>query len=126
VSIQALHYLALCVLIPPLLSLFTNSEALEYEGGAATVSMVMDWREMAGLPTISLADVVTQREGSGDGRPSASAFGGAWSGGKMFGKVVGGATEIYPWEVIDARRGWVLACCWLGASFIECVFLSHY
>jgi len=34
---QTLHYLTLCVLIPPLLAVFAEPAALLYEGGAANV-----------------------------------------------------------------------------------------
>lgn len=39
VSMQTLHYLTLAILIPPLLAIFAESSALEYEGGAANVGM---------------------------------------------------------------------------------------
>jgi hypothetical protein len=39
--------------LPPLLVAFTDSRSLAYyNGGAATVGMIMDWREMAGRPTV--------------------------------------------------------------------------
>jgi protein SYS1 len=37
VSMQTLHYLTLCILIPPLLDLFAEPSSLLYEGGAASV-----------------------------------------------------------------------------------------
>lgn len=39
VSLQALHYLTLSLLIPPLLHLFADPVALNYEGGASNVGM---------------------------------------------------------------------------------------
>ncbi len=53
ISIQSLHYLTLCAVLPPLLYVFTNPVSLwYYNGGAATVGMIMDWREMASRPTV--------------------------------------------------------------------------
>ena len=50
---QSLHYLTLCAILPPLLYVFTNPMSLwYYNGGAATVGMIMDWREMASRPTV--------------------------------------------------------------------------
>lgn len=49
ISLQALHYLALSFLIPPLLGLLTfNKSALNFQGGPTSLSMVLDWREIAG------------------------------------------------------------------------------
>ncbi|KAG0151886.1 hypothetical protein CROQUDRAFT_56331 [Cronartium quercuum f. sp. fusiforme G11] len=52
VALQALHYLTLSVLIPPLLIVFAKPTPLEYEGGPANVAMIMDWREMVGYGTL--------------------------------------------------------------------------
>ena len=119
---QTIHYIALSVFIPPLLSLFAEPDSLDYEGGAANVGaspclgllrigsdsdylgligMVMDWREMAGRPTFQGWD----REDRWD------VYGGAWSaeldhkGQQRFG--------------IDPIRGWIIALCWLMASCVE-------
>lgn len=52
VSLQALHYIALALVTPPLLQLLSsNTAALSFEGGALQVGMVLDWRELAGRPT---------------------------------------------------------------------------
>ncbi|PBK99995.1 hypothetical protein ARMGADRAFT_918814 [Armillaria gallica] len=50
VSMQTLHYLTLSLLVPPLLDLFAEPKALEYHGGASSVGMIMDWRQMASYP----------------------------------------------------------------------------
>lgn len=64
--------------------------------------MVMDWREMAGYPTVP----------DWDGR----AFGGdIWSGGKMI------EAHQIPVTGFDPIRSWVIAVCWLLASGAECV-----
>jgi hypothetical protein len=69
VSLQTLHYLTLCIISPPLLAAFADTASLNYEGGATSVGMlhepllppfgftefqgmIMDWREMAGRPTV--------------------------------------------------------------------------
>lgn len=51
-SVLSLHYLVLCVFIPPALSLFShNNLALNFEGGPAQVGMVLDWRELGSRRT---------------------------------------------------------------------------
>ncbi|KAK0215052.1 integral membrane protein S linking to the trans Golgi network-domain-containing protein, partial [Armillaria fumosa] len=50
VSMQTLHYLTLSLLVPPLLDLFADPASLEYHGGASSVGMIMDWRQMASVP----------------------------------------------------------------------------
>lgn len=102
---QTLHYLTLSILIPPILSLFAEPNSLLYEGGAASIGMVMDWREMAGRPTV--------RGMQGENRWSS--YAGAWSGGK---KVSYG--EEHQWEGrTDPMRGWIIAFCWIVASGAE-------
>jgi protein SYS1 len=52
-SLQALHYLALSFIIPPLLGLLSfNKLALNFQGGPTSLSMVLDWREIAGDPIL--------------------------------------------------------------------------
>ena len=127
VSIQTIHYIALSVFIPPLLSLFAEQSSLNYEGGAANVGtapclglsrtgsdseylgftgMVMDWREMAGRPTFQGWD----REDRWDG------YGGSWSGDRELDHK--GAND-QQWSGIDPVRGWIIALCWLMASCVE-------
>ncbi|CAO1617334.1 unnamed protein product [Sympodiomycopsis kandeliae] len=52
-SVQSLHYLTLCIFIPPLLSLLplSSPSSLEFEGGAAQVGMILDWRELSSRKT---------------------------------------------------------------------------
>jgi hypothetical protein len=51
VSVQTLHYLSLAFFLPPLLALLTfNRYALDYQGGVASLSLLLDWREIAGYP----------------------------------------------------------------------------
>ena len=76
----------------------------------------MDWREMAGWPTVHGL--------SGDGRRGWSVFRGAYSGGRK----VGTGTWIdhfkdgrmYQWDGrTDPLRGRVIAFCWIVTSFAE-------
>jgi hypothetical protein len=103
VALQALHYLTLSILVPPLLIFFCDPYALEYEGGTANVGMIMDWREIAGRQTI----------GGGVGVSGWNVFKEAWKGGWK-GSLRG---ETYPGS--DAMRGWVLAGCWILSSGVE-------
>lgn len=82
--------------------------------------MVMDWREMAGRPTVHGL--------RGDDRRGWSMFRGVYSGGRKLGAGVG----LNPWQDgdlgtwdgrLDPFRGWVIAFCWMAASTVECVVL---
>jgi hypothetical protein len=69
----------------------------------------MDWREMAGRPTVR----GLQGEGS-----RWSAYAGAWSGGKKVDYHNAGGQER--WEgPTDPMRGWIIAFCWIVASGAE-------
>ncbi|CAO1621621.1 unnamed protein product [Parajaminaea phylloscopi] len=51
-SVLPLHYLVLCIFIPPSLSVFSNNHAaLNFEGGPAQVGMILDWRELGSRRT---------------------------------------------------------------------------
>ncbi|KIJ55117.1 hypothetical protein M422DRAFT_239743 [Sphaerobolus stellatus SS14] len=95
ITMQAIHYFTLCLLVPLLLNVFAEPRALEYDGGAANVGMIMDWREMSSRATW------TVRNGSDA----------ATSGTQRFG------------EGIDPRRGWCIALAWLGASLVDTYYL---
>ena len=68
--------------------------------------MVMDWREMAGRPTV----LGWNREDRWD------VYGGAWSGGRKFDIE---EFDDQQWSGIDPLRGWIIAFCWLMASCVE-------
>lgn len=71
----------------------------------------MDWREMAGRPTV--------RGMQGEDRWDA--YYGAWSGGKQ----LGSGWEEGRWDGwTDPMRGWVIAFSWMIASFAEYVLYS--
>lgn len=50
-TLQAVHYILLAAFVPPLLAIFTEPSALKFEGGPVQVGMLIDWRELAGMPT---------------------------------------------------------------------------
>lgn len=78
-----------------------------------STGMILDWREMAGRPTVR----------GMQGEERWSSYTGAWSGGKKVG---------YSWQEdqlmlagrTDPMRGWIIAFCWMLASGAECV-LNH-
>ncbi|KAG0698177.1 integral membrane protein S linking to the trans Golgi network-domain-containing protein [Suillus ampliporus] len=110
ISMQTLHYLTLSIIIPPLLSIFAEPSALVFEGGATNVGMIMDWREMAGRPTV--------RGMQGEDRWNA--YYGAWSGGKQ----LGSGWEEGRWDGwTDPMRGWVIAFSWMIASSADIYYL---
>ncbi|OAV99856.1 hypothetical protein PTTG_04085 [Puccinia triticina 1-1 BBBD Race 1] len=51
-AIQALHYVILSIITPPMLRWFAKPEQLELEGGPRNVAMIIDWRAMAGTTTL--------------------------------------------------------------------------
>jgi protein SYS1 len=70
----------------------------------------MDWREMAGRPTV--------RGMRGGDRWNS--YAGAWSGGKQFGL---SSLEDHWDGNIDPLRGWTIAVCWMLASATEYVII---
>ncbi|KAL7414697.1 hypothetical protein BDY24DRAFT_384243 [Mrakia frigida] len=133
ISLQSLHYLTLSLLLPPLLLTLTQPSFLAHQGGPSTVSVMMDWRELAGRPTF---------------HPPASAkehhswmemFGGAWAGGRKVtseeekeggnrGAVSKGEGEewVGGWDGrVDPKRGWVIAVGWGGACLVDVLYLYH-
>jgi hypothetical protein len=73
--------------------------------------MIMDWRELAGKPTV--------RGLRGEQRWDALT--GVWSGGRHLGHY---EFETGAWDGgVDAMRGWVIAMCWLAAFGVEYVSL---
>ncbi|KAF8957142.1 integral membrane protein S linking to the trans Golgi network-domain-containing protein [Flammula alnicola] len=105
-SMQTLHYLTLSVIVPPLLATFAESSSLNYEGGAASVGMIMDWRQMAGQPTVI-------------GMPIGERWW-AWSGGRK----VGYGQKEDQWDGrMDPMRGWIIAFCWVVACSADIYYL---
>jgi len=106
VSMQTLHYLTLSIIIPPLLAIFAEPKSLAYEGGAANIGMIMDWREMAGRPTVRGMQIDEKWW--------------AWSGGKR----IGYGWKDDQWDGrIDPIRGWIIAFCWLVACSADIYYL---
>lgn len=69
----------------------------------------MDWREMAGRPTV--------RGMHGEGGKLTS-YAGAWSGGKKVGHQDGWGQERWEGRT-DPMRGWIIAFCWIVACGAE-------
>lgn len=131
VALQTLHYLTLAILVPPLLSIFADPLALDFEGGAANIAMIMDWREMAGRGTL-------QHEvprGGGSPPPGLVAGGLTGLGSSLDQRirkaraVLDGVVQTVGWRdavreslvmdlAADARKGWVLGVCWWIASIL--------
>jgi len=103
---QTLHYLTLCIISPPLLAAFADTASLDYEGGASSVGMIMDWRVMAGRPTMIEVPIGERWW--------------AWRGGK---KVGYGWTEDLWDGTMDHRRGWIIAFCWIMACSVDIFYL---
>ncbi|EPQ56198.1 hypothetical protein GLOTRDRAFT_110702 [Gloeophyllum trabeum ATCC 11539] len=106
---QTLHYLTLSLITPPLLAVFADPDSLEFEGGAANVGMIMDWRQMTGRPTAQ-----------------ADTWGlGSWSGGRKLDESAGSSLPMLEggWKA-DPVRGWVIAFGWIIASGIDVYWLS--
>jgi len=76
------------------------------------IGMVMDWREMAGQPTV--------RGLVGGDRWSSYSW--AWSGGKKIGYGIDGGA----WDGrTDPWRGWAIAFGWMCASLVDIFALYH-
>ncbi|KAF7977838.1 hypothetical protein HWV62_2585 [Athelia sp. TMB] len=75
----------------------------------------MDWREMAGRPTVRGIQGENGRWNS---------YAGAWSGGKKV-----GYNDVWgkdSWEGrTDPMRGWVIAFCWIVASGADIYYIYH-
>ncbi|KAL8286928.1 hypothetical protein RQP46_003934 [Phenoliferia psychrophenolica] len=122
VSLQALHYLSLSFLLPPLLSLFASPTLLSYEGGPSSISMVMDWREFSGLSTVSLAAAKGAPGGLIGLAAAAKAGGQAAISDITIGDLARGLVRVVEG---DPMRGWVVALGWVLASLLDVVFLYH-
>ncbi|ORY24075.1 integral membrane protein S linking to the trans Golgi network-domain-containing protein [Naematelia encephala] len=141
ISIQSLHYLALSLLLPPLLTTFTHPSTLQYSGGPATVSHILDWRELASRPTISSSAFQLPDFSLDSAAEGWRKLRGAWAGGKQVGVVeddqggigtgekahVGVEDELEAlWDFgVDDARGWVIGAAWLVASGFDILPLYY-
>ncbi|BGP17564.1 hypothetical protein JCM10213v2_005597 [Rhodosporidiobolus nylandii] len=121
VSLQALHYLTLALLLPILLSILANRDLLAYEGGASSIGMAMDWRAFTGA-------TVSGIPASRALQPGLVGITAATEGyGLVASKV--DAAELARGVVRavegDAMRGWAVAVGWVAASMVDIFFLYH-
>jgi hypothetical protein len=116
VSLQAAHYLVLCITTPLLLIIFAEKGSLEYEGGALNIGMLMDWREMAGRPTVNRLHGVQHRGWAPFGQPGSPNVSG--SDNSRLGMNHSHDNDIRL-AGVDPMRGWVIAATWLLASCAE-------
>ncbi|PWN36071.1 uncharacterized protein FA14DRAFT_114651, partial [Meira miltonrushii] len=103
-SLQALHYLALSFIIPPLLGLLSfNKHALNFQGGPTSLSMVLDWREIAGYPILD------------GGRP--------WPWNK-YKQAIYANQGWWPIFAQDSSRGWIIVIAWALTGAVDVFLLS--
>ncbi|EIM21883.1 hypothetical protein E3Q22_02429 [Wallemia mellicola] len=106
VAVQSIHYLALSIITPTLLTLFANEEGLRYEWGSPplSVGLILDWRELANWEHHEAV----------------------WQGLWIKGKQSGYSDDIYEWDGNhNRRRGWLLAISWVLACFIDIIPLYY-
>ncbi|GAA6010026.1 hypothetical protein JCM10207_007524 [Rhodosporidiobolus poonsookiae] len=122
VSLQALHYLTLALVLPILLSILAKSDLLAYEGGASSIGMAMNWRAFTGATVSGVpASRILQPGLVGLSAAASGGYGG-----------VGVKVDEYELSrgvvrVIesDAMRGWAVAVGWVAASMADIFFLYH-
>jgi hypothetical protein len=102
--------------------MFASPTLLSYEGGAASVTMIMDWREFLGVSTVSIA-AFKGRLGGLIGLDAAEAF-------RTAGRAALSQTEVNLDDIsaglvrvveADPMRGWVVSLGWVLASLVEFV-----
>lgn len=105
-AIQCIHYILLAAFVPPLLSIFTASAALRFEGGPAQVGMLIDWRELASQPTWDWAKTSTNTTTPAAFTPQESAAVANWTAGTLWlsdqGTVRTLPPAAYVWNESDA------------------------
>ncbi|GAA5908098.1 hypothetical protein JCM8208_003687 [Rhodotorula glutinis] len=119
ISLQALHYLVLSLVLPALLSILSNRDLLEYEGGATSISMAMNWRSFTGATASGFG---ASRQLAPGLTSLANAEAGAAVGKLDAAELARGVVRVVG---RDAFRGWAVALGWLAASMTDIVFLYH-
>ncbi|BGP41212.1 hypothetical protein JCM10449v2_005186 [Rhodotorula kratochvilovae] len=118
-SLQALHYLVLSLVLPALLSILSNRDLLLYEGGATSISMAMNWKSFTG----ATASGVPASRALAPGLTALASVNAGMSAGKL------DAAELARGVVRavegDAFRGWAVAFGWVAASMTDIFFLYH-
>ncbi|GAA6052978.1 hypothetical protein JCM3770_001160 [Rhodotorula araucariae] len=120
-SLQALHYLVLSLVLPALLTILSNRDLLLYEGGATSIAMAMNWKSFtgataSGVPASrALAPGLASLVSAGaDGLRGANTLDAAELARGVVRAVEG-----------DAFRGWAVAVGWVAASMADVFFLYH-
>lgn len=112
VALQALHYLFLSLVLPPILSVFCTTPSLDYEGGSTSIALAMDWRAftgrtVSGLPARTYLDA---------GLTSLHAANATLPDGLDQQGLSRGVVRLVQ---KDAMRGWAVAFGWIVASMAE-------
>ena len=112
VALQALHYLFLSLVLPPILSVFCTTPSLDYEGGSTSIALAMDWRAftgrtVSGLPARNYLDA---------GLASLHAANATLPDGLDQQGLSRGVVRLVQ---KDAMRGWAVAFGWIVASMAE-------
>lgn len=105
-AIQALHYLTLAILLPPILSFGASRRALFFSGGPANVNLVMSWHELAGRSPKRLDEAIH----------------GIYSGGRRLAT----SNTFRPDEMIDSHRRWIIAIVWIIASVADAYYIYSF
>ncbi|GAA5920295.1 hypothetical protein JCM1841_003031 [Sporobolomyces salmonicolor] len=120
VAFQALHYLALALVLPVFLSLFASPDLLAYEGGPSSLALVMDWRAFTGRTVSSIPATRTLQPGLAG---LAAATGGVAAEAKVdAAELARGVVRVMEW---DSARGWAVALGWVSASMIDISYLYY-
>ncbi|GAA5867995.1 hypothetical protein JCM3774_001560 [Rhodotorula dairenensis] len=118
VALQALHYLFLSLVLPPLLSVFCTAPSLDYEGGSTSIALAMDWRAFTGR-TVSGLPASRYLE---PGLASLHAANATLPDGLDQQGLTRGVVRLVQ---KDAMRGWAVAFGWILASMADVVSLYH-
>ncbi|GAA5960710.1 hypothetical protein JCM8115_001806 [Rhodotorula mucilaginosa] len=118
VALQALHYLFLSLVLPPILSVFCTTPSLDYEGGSTSIALAMDWRAftgrtVSGLPARNYLDA---------GLASLHAANATLPDGLDQQGLSRGVVRL---AQKDAMRGWAVAFGWIVASMADVFSLYH-
>lgn len=115
ITLQALHYLTLSLVLPALLSILSDHDLLEYEGGATSISMAMNWRSFSGATASGIGASRALPAGLASLASAQAGVGAA--GGMDKAELARGVVRVV---ARDSFRGWAVALGWVAASMAEC------